>query len=156
MESFYITKEGLEKLKEQLDFLMKVKRREITESLAHARAFGDLAENAEYHAAKDAQSINEARVRELSEKLAAARIMDENAIDKEKITLGCTAVLKDLKYDEEFEYALVSDIEADFDKNKISVSSPVGRGLIGKKVDEIAEITVPAGVLRYQVLKIIR
>jgi transcription elongation factor GreA len=156
METFYLSKGGYEKLKAQLDYLMKDKRKEIANALAHARAFGDLSENAEYQAAKDSQAINETRVRELTEKLAAARIVDESTLSTDKVCLGSIVLLKDLKYNEEIEYSLVSEVEADFDKNKISISSPVGKGLVGKKTGDITEIKVPSGILKYEILKVSR
>ena len=127
MDEIYLTKEGFEKLKGELDYLKTVRRRELSKAIGEARAHGDLSENAEYDAAKEAQALIGARVK-----------------------------LKDAASGEELEYTLVSGVEADFAKNKISVSSPVGKALLGHKVNETVEIKVPAGTLKYKILNISR
>jgi transcription elongation factor GreA len=151
-----LTKEGYEKLKEKLDFLVKVRRKEIAAALEHARAFGDLRENGEYEAAKEEQNLNEIKIAELAQKLTSVRIINDSDIPKDKAYIGATVRLKDLKLNEELEYTLVSEVESDFSQNKISVTSPVGKGLLGRMENDTVEIVVPAGVLNYQILKISR
>jgi len=152
----YLTKEGFEKLKNELEFLSTVKRKEIIEKIDTARAFGDLKENAEYHAAKEAQKLNEIRVGELSQKLSNAQILDESKIPKGEAYLGSSVTLYDYKYDEEITYKLVSESEANIDEDKLSVSSPVGKALLQKKPGDEVTVKVPAGTLKYKVLKIER
>ncbi len=152
----YLTPAGYEKLRKELDVLKTEKRREITKAIAEARAHGDLKENAEYSAAKEAQAHNEKRVAELENKLACAKILDDSQMSKDEVLIGATVKLKDVDSGEEMEYMLVSEEEADYAANKISVTSPVGSGLVGKKVGEIADINVPAGVLKYKVIKVSR
>ena len=152
----HLTHEGYRKIKEELDHLMIVKRKEIAEKLEHARSFGDLKENAEYDAAKNAQALNEAKIKELSVKLATSQILDDKSIPKDKAYIGATLQLQDLKSGEELNYMLVSDAEADILEDKISVNSPIGKGLLGHEVGEVLEIEVPAGTLKYEVLAIKR
>lgn len=151
-----LTREGYEKLKAELEYLTGKKRREIAKDLEVARAFGDLKENAEYDAAKNAQALNEARAAELEEKLTRSEILDESQIDKDKILLGAKVTLKDLKFGDEIIYTIVAGEEADYDLGKISASSPIGKALIGHKVGDEVLIQVPAGTLNYEVLKIER
>ena len=155
MADVYLTKQGYEKLKKELEYLKKVKRREITEDIAKARAHGDLSENAEYDAAREAQGMNEKKISEIETKLSQARILDDN-ISSDEVLIGATVELEDVDSGEKIEYMLVSEIEADFANNKISVSSPVGAGLMNHKKDEIVEISVPAGMLKYKIIKIKR
>lgn len=152
----YLTQQGYEKMLKELEYLKLVKRRELSRAIAEARAHGDLSENAEYDSAKDAQGMNEKKIAELEDKLSRARIIENEAIPADEILIGATARLKDLDSGEELEYTLVSEEEADFSCNKISVTSPLGSGLLGRKEGESAEIKVPAGTLRYAVLKISR
>jgi len=133
-----------------------VKRREISKAIGEARAHGDISENAEYDAAKDAQGLNEKRIVELESYLASAQIMDNEAMTSDEVLIGATVKLKDSKSGEELEYKLVAEEEADYAQSKISVTSPVGSALINHKVGDMVEIKVPAGVLKYQVLKISR
>lgn len=151
-----LTREGYEKLKAELEYLTGKKRREIAKDLEVARAFGDLKENAEYDAAKNAQALNEARAAELEEKLTRSEILDESQMDKDKILLGAKVTLKDLKFGDEIIYTIVAGEEADYDLGKISASSPIGKALIGHKVGDEVLIQVPAGTLNYEVLKIER
>ncbi len=151
----YLTQEGYEKLASQLEQLKTVKRRQLSKAVGEARSHGDISENAEYDAAKDAQAHNEKQIRELEEKLARVRILDKN-IPKDEVLIGATVKLRDMDTDEELEYTLVSELEADYNQNKISVSSPVGQGLLGHKENEIAEIKIPAGILKYKIIKISR
>jgi len=136
--------------------MMKVRRKEITEAIAHAREFGDLKENAEYHAAKEAQALNEIKIGELSTKLTKVQLIDDLDIPDDKVYIGATVHLLDLKNKEELWYKLVSESEADFMESKISVGSPIGKGLLGKAVDDEVKIQVPAGELIYRVTKITR
>jgi len=155
-EAIHLTRQGYEKLREQLEYLKTVGRREIIEELNKAIAHGDLSENAEYDAAKEAQLQNEIRIAELEEKLIRARIIDDENIPIDELRIGATVKLKDLGSGEELGYTLVAEVEADFSQGKISISSPVGKGLLGHKENEIVEIKVPAGILRYKILKISR
>lgn len=156
MEESYFTKGGFEKLSEKLEYLRTVKRRQLSKAVGEARAHGDISENAEYDAAKDAQGLNEKRIIELEMKLANARILDDENIPKDEVLIGATVRLKDLDTNEELEYILVSETEADYSANKISVSSPVGAALLNHKENETVEIKVPAGIVKYKILKISR
>jgi transcription elongation factor GreA len=152
----YLNKEAYDKLDEQVTTLKTTRRKEISIQLHDARAHGDLGENAEYEAAKEAQTFNEIRIRELEDKLARARIIKEEDLPTGIAVLGTTVRLRDLDASEEIEYALVSEVESDFAEDKISVSSPVGKGLLGHKEGESVEIKVPKGILKYEILKISR
>ncbi len=156
MERVYLTREGYEKLAEELEYLKNVKRREISKSIEHARSLGDLKENAEYHSAKEALAYNEKRVSELEDKLSRAEIIDETKIVNDKAYLGAKLKLKDLETDEELEYTLVGPDEADGLKGFISIASPVGKALLGHAQGEIIEIQVPAGALKYKIVNISR
>lgn len=151
-----LTRAGYEKLREELNHAMTKRRREIARDLEKARAFGDLKENAEYDAAKNAQAFNEARIADLSEKLSRTEILDDSNMDKSKALLGATVTLQDMDRDEELKYMLVAQEEADYESNKISVTSPIGKALLGHKVNDEVIIQVPIGDLRYKVLKIER
>jgi len=152
----YVTKECHEKMREQLSALTSIKRKEIAKQIAEARAHGDLSENAEYDAAKEAQAFNEMKIAEMQDKISRCRIINEDAIPLNKAVLGTTVWIKDMGDGEEIAYALVSEPEADFAEDKISVSSPVGKGLLGHKEKDVVEITVPSGVLKYEIVKIAR
>ena len=152
----YLTRNGYEKLVKDLEYLKKVKRKELSKAIGHARSFGDISENAEYDAAREAQALNEERIAELETKLAGARILDDEKISKDEVLIGATVSLKDLDSGQEVEYVLVSETEADYKQNKISVFSPVGSALLGHKVSETVEINIPAGILKYKILKISR
>jgi transcription elongation factor GreA len=151
----YLSQEGYEKLVNDLEHLKTVKRRALSKAIGDARAHGDISENAEYDAARDAQAHNEKNIVELEDKLARVRILDKN-IPKDEVLIGATVKLLDMDTLEELEYTLVSELEADYSQNKISVSSPVGGGLLGHKENEIAQIKIPAGVLKYKIIKISR
>ena len=150
----YVGKECHDKMHEQLIMLSTIRRKEIAIQIADARAQGDLSENAEYDAAKEAQAFNEMKIADLQMQLARARIIDESTIPLNKAVLGTTVYLRDLDDGDEISYSLVSEPEADFALDKISISSPVGKGLLGHKTDDVVEIRVPAGVLRYVIVKI--
>ena len=151
----YLTQEGYEKLVSELEQLKTVKRRLLAKAVGEARAHGDISENAEYDAAKDAQGHNEKDIAELEEKLSRARILDKD-IPGDQVLIGAKVKLIDMDTEEEMEYALVSELEADYNQNKISVTSPVGEALLGHKENEIVEIKVPAGLLKYKIIKISR
>jgi len=155
-ENIYLTREGYEKLREKLEYLKKVKRKEIVQAIEHARSLGDLTENAEYDAAKEAQAMNEKSIAELQDKLTRTRIIEHENIPKDKVLIGAKVKLKDLESGKELEYTLVSEAEADFSHGKISVTSPVGQGLLGHKENMIVNIRIPLGTLRYKILKISR
>lgn len=156
MDNIYLSSKGYEKLRKELEFLKTVKRRELSGAIGEARAHGDISENAEYDAAKEAQGLSEKRIAELEEKLSKARILDDTNMPKDEALIGATVKLEDLDSKEVLQYTLVSELEADFSQGKISVTSPVGKGLLGHKVKETVKIEVPAGVLKYKILKISR
>jgi len=154
LEYVYLTQDGLDKLKIELNDLKFKKRPSVSQKVATAREHGDLKENAEYHAAREELSLLETKIHQMQDRIARARIINEDEIGTEHVAILTTVQVEDLKLNKEFEYSLVSEDEADFKQNKISISSPVGKGLLGKKVDEIAEIAVPAGTLKYKILSI--
>lgn len=156
MDDIYLTRNGYEKLIKELDFLKKEKRRQLSKAIGEARSHGDISENAEYDAAKEAQGLNEKRIAELEYKLTHGRILDYENIAKDEVLIGATVTLKDLDSQEVLEYTLVSETEADYAEGKISVTSPVGASLLNHKEKQVVEIKVPAGVLRYEILKISR
>ena len=152
----YLTEEGYEKLRKDLEVLRTVKRKNLSKAIGEARAHGDISENAEYEAAKEAQGLNEKRIAELEHKLATAQIIDEERMAKDEVLIGATVKLKDTDSGEELQYTLVAEEEADYSQGKISVSSPVGSGLLHHKEGEAVEIKVPAGILKYKIIKIER
>jgi transcription elongation factor GreA len=154
MERVHLTQEGYEKLSNQLDYLKQKKRREITAAIEHARSLGDLKENAEYHAAKEAMATNEQKIRELEDKLSRAEIIDTKNIDKKKAYLGAKIKLKDLESDEEIIYKLVGQDEANPFQDLISISSPVGKSLLGRKKGDIVKVEAPVGTLSYEIIEI--
>jgi transcription elongation factor GreA len=156
MEEVYLTREGQRRLLDELEHLKTTKRRQLSKAVGEARAHGDITENAEYDAAKDAQAQNEKRIAELEQKLSQARIIDDHDIPSDVVLIGATVELKDLDSGEELKYLLVSEVEADYTQGKISISSPVGSALLNHKENETVEIKIPAGVLRYKILKISR
>ena len=156
MDEVYLTREGQRRLLDELQHLKTTKRRQLSKAIGEARAHGDISENAEYDAAKDAQAQNEKRIAELEQKLSQARIIDDQDIPADMVLIGATVELKDLDTDEELKYLLVSEVEADYAQGKISISSPVGSALLKHKENETVEIKIPAGVLRYKILKISR
>jgi len=152
----HLTQAGFEKLQKELEHLSTVKRREIAHALEVARAKGDLRENAEYDAAKNEQAHLEHRIHKLQEKLSNCKILDNSEISSDKVYLGAKVTLKDLNRKKEIVYMIVSKEEADLKDGKISSESPVGRALVGKAVGEKVEINIPAGTLKYEILKIER
>jgi len=153
-KTVYLTKEGLEKLKQELDNLQGVERKKISQQIAEARDKGDLSENAEYDAAKDAQGMLELKIAKLQEAITNARIVDETMMKSDKVRLFTTVRIRNLKNTAELTYTLVSENEANLKEGKISVTSPIGSGLLGKLVGEIAEINVPAGIMQFEILGI--
>ena len=155
-ETIYFTQEGLQKLKDEIHYLKTVERKKITQQIAEARDKGDLSENAEYDAAKEAQGLMEARIANLVSNLSNARLVDETKIDTSRVLILSTVKLRNKKNKAEMKYTLVAENEADFKSNKISVSSPSGKGLLGKKVGEVAIIKIPNGELELEIVKITR
>ncbi len=152
----YYTAEGLKKLKDELNYLKDVERPKASQAIAEARDKGDLSENAEYDAAKEAQGLLEMKISKLEEVIANARIIDESQLDTSKVLVLSTVKIKNLANGMEMKYTLVAESEADLKSGKISVSSPIGKGLLGKEVGDIAEIEVPNGKLKFEILEITR
>jgi len=152
----YLTRDGFHRLMEELEKLKGPERRKIARAIGEARAQGDLSENAEYDAAKEAQAHNEARVMELEGILSNVRIIEDQNIPGDKVYIGAIVTVKDLKSGEEVKYQLVSPQEADIEKNKISIFAPIGKSFVGKAEGDEIEVEVPAGKLQYKVLKIER
>ena len=150
----YYTEEGLKKLKDELKHLRDVERPNISRQIAEARDKGDLSENAEYDAAKEAQGLLEMRIAKLEDLVANARLLDSSRVDTSKVMVLSTVKLKNQANGMEMQYTLVSESEADLRAGKISVGSPIGKGLLGKKVGEVAEIQVPNGLMKLEVLNI--
>lgn len=149
-----LTKQGLKKVEDELDELKAVKRKEVAEKIKQALAFGDISENSEYDEAKNEQAQVEERIAKLETMLRKARVVDENDISKDMVSVGSTVKVMDLEFDEEVEYTIVGSAEADPYELKISNESPVGKALIGSKVGEIVEVQIPDGVTKYKVLEI--
>jgi transcription elongation factor GreA len=152
----YYTKEGLEKLKEELQYLKTTGRSIISNAIAEARDKGDLSENAEYDAAKEAQGHHEDKIRKMEEALANGRLLDESKIDTSKVLALSKVTIKNSKNGATMTYQLVSESEADLKAGKISVASPIAKGLLGKKVGDKTEITVPAGKIEFEIMDISR
>ncbi|PWG80990.1 transcription elongation factor GreA [Pararcticibacter amylolyticus] len=155
-EIVYYTKEGLEKLKEELHFLKTEGRSQIAKAIAEARDKGDLSENAEYDAAKEAQGLHEAKIAKLENTLAHARLIDESKLDSSKVLALSIVKIRNTNNGATMTYQLVSESEADLKSGKISVKSPIAKGLLGKSVGDKAEIQVPAGKMEFEVLEISR
>ena len=152
----YYTEEGYNKLKKELETLKTVDRAHVIKQIAEARDKGDLSENAEYDAAKEAQGMLEMRIAKLEETLSAARIVDDSQLDASKVLILSTVKIKNKQSGKEMTYTLVAQNEADIAKGKISVDSPIGKGLLGKSVGDVAEIKVPNGTMFFDVLEITR
>lgn len=152
----YVTREGLEKLRKELDNLKKVQRPYISKQIAEARDKGDLSENAEYDAAKDAQGLLEAKISQMENLVAISRIIDESKLDNSKVSLLSKVKVRNLKINKEMEYIIVPDQETNLKEGKISSKSAIGAGLLGKVVGDSVEITVPAGIVNLEVLEISR
>jgi len=152
----YVTAEGLTKLKMELQHMINVERPAISRQIAEARDKGDLSENAEYDAAKDAQGMLEARIHKLEETIRHSRVLDESRVDTSSIQILNRVKLKNLKNNAVVEYVLVAESEANLKEGKIAITTPIGKGLLGKKKGQIAEIQVPAGKMQFEVLEISR
>jgi len=150
----YYTKEGLQKLRDELADLKSRGRADMAKQIAEARDKGDLSENAEYDAAKDAQGLLELKISKLETTVANARVIDENNLDTSKVSILSKVKIKNKKNNMEVTYTLVAEEEADLKSGKISVKSPIGKGLLGKKVGEVAEIQAPVGKMNFEVLYI--
>ena len=150
----YYTAEGLKKLREELDYMKSTERSSISNQIGEARDKGDLSENAEYDAAKEAQGMLEMKISKLEDALANARVLNEENIDLSKVGVLTKVKIKNALNGVTVSYSLVAEKEADIKQNKISVSSPIGKGLLGKKIGEVAEIEVPRGVMSFEVLEI--
>ena len=155
-EVAYYTRDGLDRLKEELQHLKTAGRAAIAKAIAEARDKGDLSENAEYDAAKEAQGHHETKIAKMEELLASARLLDESKLDASKVLALSKVKIKNTKNGATMTYQLVSESEADLKSGKISVTSPIAKGLLGKKVGETTEITVPAGKMEFEILEISR
>ncbi|MDD5019431.1 MAG: transcription elongation factor GreA [Candidatus Omnitrophica bacterium] len=156
MADVFLTQKGYEQLRQELDHLKTTKRREVAQAIAKARAMGDLSENAEYDAAKEAQGHLEKKIAELESKLSRARIIENENIPSDKVYIGASVKLLDIDTQEESEYMLVSPTEADYTQNKLSIESPIGKALLGRQAGEEVDIQVPAGTLKYRIVSISR
>lgn len=152
----YMTREGYQKLVDKINQMESIERPEISRQIAEARDKGDLSENAEYDAAKEAQGLLEMKIAKLESLLANARLIDESQLDTSKVLVLSTVKIKNLTNNAQMTYTLVAESEADLKSGKISVNSPIGKGLLGKAVGEIAEIKVPNGILKMEILEITR
>lgn len=152
----YLTAEGLQKLKDELHRARTVERQQIAEAIAEARAQGDLSENAEYDAAKEAQGHLEARIAKLEETVASARVVDESEVDTSRARILSKVRVRNVKAGQEATYTLVAPQEADLAQQRVSVESPIGKGLLGKEIGDVIEIKVPAGLVKLEILEISR
>lgn len=152
----YYTEEGLKKLKDELQEMKRVQRPSISAQIAEARDKGDLSENAEYDAAKEAQGLLEMKISKLETVVSNARIIDDSEIDNTKVFILSTVTIKNVKNGASVMYTLVAENEADLKARKISVESPIGKGLLGKSVGDIADVTTPAGVIQFEIIEITR
>ena len=147
----YVTKETLDQMREELNFLKTKGRAEIARAIAEAREKGDLKENAEYDAAKEAQGIHEAKLASLESAIATARVVEADSIDTSKVSILCKVTITNVATKKTVTYQLVSEKEADLKQNKISVTSPIGKGLLGKTVGDVAEVSAPNGTMKFKV-----
>lgn len=150
----YLTKEKLEQLKAELQHMKSVERPAASKAIAEAREKGDLKENAEYDAAKEGQGLLEAKIAQLEGVIAMARVLDENAIDTSKVSILTKVKLTNVKTKKQYTYQLVSENEADLKENKISISSPIGQGILGLSVGDIADVQAPAGLIKFKIEEI--
>jgi transcription elongation factor GreA len=149
-----ISQEGYDKLEKELDYLRTTKRAEIAEKIKVALGFGDLSENSEYDEAKNAQAENEGKIAELENKIRYAKIIDESEIDTKTVQVGNIVTLYDEEFDEKVTYTIVGSTEVDLDQNKISNESPIGAALMGKKKNDVVNVKVPVGTVKYKILSI--
>ena len=152
----YYTPEGFKKLKEELEHLENFERPRVSQEIGDARDKGDLSENAEYHAAKEEQSHLEFKIAKLKNVISSARILDESQLDTSKVLIHSNVVIKNAANGMEFSYRLVADSETDVKNGKLSVNSPIGKGLLGKVVGDVAEIQVPSGIMKFEIVAISR
>lgn len=153
-QASYMTEEGLANLKKELEQMTNVERPAISQQIAEARDKGDLSENAEYDAAKEAQGLLEMRIAKLEDMIANARIIDESKIDTSQVQILNKVKIKNTKNNQQVEYTLVSESESDIKNGKISVATPIARGLLGKKVGDVVDIKVPSGLMSFEILEI--
>ena len=153
-DKVYLTKEGMDNLRSELNELKSTGRQQMAQAIAEAREKGDLSENAEYDAAKEAQGLHELKISQLEETLSKAVVLKEESIDTSKVTALCKVKIMNLKMKREFTYTLVSESEADIKQNKISVGSPIGKGLLGHKIGEVVDIQVPNGIMKFEIMDI--
>jgi transcription elongation factor GreA len=154
MKEVILTKEGYEKLKQEIEYLSIDKRREVAERIKQAREFGDIAENAEYDDAKNEQALLEHRISLLEERMRAARVIDKRDVAKDVVSIGSTVRLRDIDANKTFEYRIVGSAESNPAENKLSNESPVGRAILGRKKGEVVEVTAPRGSLKFKILEI--
>lgn len=155
-KQFILTAEGLKNIEQKLDHLKSVRRREVAERIKQAIEFGDISENSEYEDAKNEQAFIEGEIITFEKMLRNSKLIDEDEVGTDVVSIGAIVVLKDLEYGDELEYAIVGSAEADPVEMKISNESPVGQAILGQKVGSIVEVNVPAGILKYEVLEIRR
>jgi transcription elongation factor GreA len=154
MKEVILTKEGYEKLKEEIEYLSNDKRREVADRIRQAREFGDIAENAEYDDAKNEQALLEHRISLLEERLRAARVIEKKDVTKDVVSIGSTVRLRDLDANKTFEYRIVGSAEANPAENKLSNESPVGKAILGRKKGEVVQVAAPRGALKFKILEI--
>lgn len=152
----YVTAEGMKKLRGELDHLISVERPAISKMIAEARDKGDLSENAEYDAAKEAQGLLELKISNLKEVVSSARLIDESRMDSSKVQILSKVKIENIHTKKEVEYMIVSESEADFKLGKISINTPIAKGLLGKKVGELTEVVVPSGKMEFKIIDISR
>ena len=152
----YVTAEGMQKLKDELNQLMSVERPSISKQIAEARDKGDLSENAEYDAAKEAQGLLEMRIAKLQDTIRNSRLIDESKLDNSKVQILSKVTIRNKKNNATMVYTLVSESEANLKEGKISINTPIAKGLIGKKVGDVSEITVPSGTIPFEIVEITR
>jgi transcription elongation factor GreA len=154
MEKIPMTADGYKSLQEELHRLQAEERPRIIDAISEARGHGDLSENAEYHAAKEAQGMNEAKIAELEDKLSRAEVIDISKLSGKQITFGATATLIDEETEDKRKFMIVGEAEADAKQGRISITSPIARALIGKKKGDVVEVTTPGGAKSYEILKV--
>ena len=150
----YVTKEGMKKLQEELDQLQNVERPKISKAIGEAIEKGDISENAEYDAAKDAQGMLEAKIAQLKDLILNSKIIDESQIDTSKVQMMTKVTIRNTKTNQKVSYVLVSDTEANFKEGKLSINTPIAQALVGKKIGDVVEVKVPAGMLEFEIMDI--
>lgn len=150
-----LTVEGLKQLEKELEILKTVKRREVAQRIKQAIEFGDISENSEYEDAKNEQAFIEGRIATLEKMLRNARVIEDDNLSKDFVSLGSTVILKDLEFGDELKYTIVGSVEADPDSNKISNESPVGKAILGHKKGEVVDVEVPVGTIKYEIIDIL-